>query len=139
MRNDRKQFALPVLVVLALFSMGTDSRAQDHDAHQGHDMTSHDMSGHDMSAMPTTGSWSYLDRDNADVTLWDRWETVPVEGTSGAFQAASGMSLEARCAALLASKTVMIDRTLRAACGDMTPAPTETDGSTADHQQHHDH
>lgn len=129
MKSHLKHLAVPAIAMLALAALGTAASAQDHDAHQGHDMSA-------MPAMPTTGSWSYLDRDNADVTLWDRWETVPVEGTAGAFQAASGMALEARCAALLASKTVMIDRTLRAACGDMAPADSDT--GAAGHQQHHD-
>jgi len=73
MTNIFTRLALSALAVLALSTLS----AQAQDA----DMSDHDMSGHDMSAMKpmtSTGSWSYLDRENPEVTFWERWETVPV-------------------------------------------------------------
>jgi len=129
MTNIFTRLALSALAVLALSTLS----AQAQDA----DMSDHDMSGHDMSAMKpmtSTGSWSYLDRENPEVTFWERWETVPVAGTTGAFRTATGMALEERCTALLTSTTIIIDRTLKEVCGEMPPAPAKA----TDHKQHHD-
>ncbi len=85
--------------------------------------------GHDMSAMMSAGdggSWSYTGRDNPMMRMQDRWEMVPAAGRAGAAVAASAMTQEERCAALIAAEDLMRDHATREACTGTSPSAQST-------------
>lgn len=89
--------------------------------HEAHSMTMPDEhAGHRMPAT-TTGTWSYIGRDNPKPTTESRWEMLPVPEYGHMFISAQEHDLALRCRAL-ASPGVMVDRATRAACGlDVQP------------------
>ena len=83
--------------------------------HAGHDMPmSDEHAGHSMPAT-TSGSWSYIGRDNPKPTTESRWEMLPVPEYGHMFISAEGHDPALRCRAL-AAPSVMVDRATRAAC-----------------------
>lgn len=84
--------------------------------HEGHGMTMTDEhAGHRMPAT-TTGTWSYIGRDNPKPTTESRWEMLPVPEYGHMFISAQNHDPTLRCRAL-AAPGVMVDRATREACG----------------------
>ncbi|MFP6689222.1 MAG: hypothetical protein VCD31_07890 [Alphaproteobacteria bacterium] len=108
MRYNRGIF-LSIAAIAAFLSLAARATAQNHSGHEGHDMAA-------MMSVGEDGSWSYAGRDYPKMLLHGRWETIPVAGRAGAAVSAEGMTLQARCGALMASQNLMHDRATQAAC-----------------------
>ena len=88
----------------------------DQDAHAGHDMAA-------MAPAISDGAWSYRDRDNPRMDMQRRWRMVPSPDNASLFLSSAGMTRGERCAALGGAHHVMVDRALRAACGEPSAPP----------------
>jgi len=102
MRYNRGIF-LSIAAIAAFLSLAARATAQDHSGHKGHDMAA-------MMSVGEDGSWFYAGRDYPKMLLHGRWETIPVAGRAGAADSEEGMTLQARCGALMASQNLMHDR-----------------------------
>ncbi len=110
-----------LLLVAALAVLTAPALAQEHSGHEGHDMSA-------MMSVGEGGSWSYTERENSKMLLHGRWETVPLGGRASVAISAAGMSFQTRCAALMASESLIHDHATRAACtGEKQPAMPGTD------------
>jgi hypothetical protein len=114
--------ALSLVGLLVSLAAGSAAFAAepDDDAHAGHDMAA-------MAPAVSDGAWSYHDRNNPRMHARRRWQMVPSPGNAGLFVSSAEMTLGERCVAFEGAHHVMVDRALRAACGDPSAQPAESD------------
>ncbi len=114
-----------LLGVIALAGVGValvaPSLAQEHGGHEGHVM----------SAAPTTGSWSYIERDNPRIHTRERWQMLAEPGTTNTYVSAKDLSRDERCEAIRAAESVAYDRATRTFCG----APAQGAGMRHDESE----
>jgi len=116
-----------VAAFTALVALVAPAMAQETGGHEGHDMSA-------MMAVGEDGAWSYTARENPQMRMHGRWETVPLDGHASAAVAAAAMTRQERCAALMAAEDLMQDHATRAACTGINSTMAEQQAPAS--QQH---
>ena len=114
-----KSKTLPLIAAVAAFTTSvavvTPAMAQESGSHEGHDMSA-------MMAVGEAGAWSYTGRENPQMQMHGRWETVPLKGRASAAVSAAAMTHQERFAALMAAEDLMQDHATLAACTGINPS-----------------
>ena len=118
---------LRVAALTAFAALAAPVVAQETGGHEGHDMSA-------MMSVGEDGAWSYLGRENPQMRMHGRWQTVPLDGHASAAVSATAMTRQERCAALMAAQDLMQDHATRVACTGINSTMAEQQAPPS--QQH---